>query len=137
MSVMADILVYLLAAPGIGTLVFLAVMGLPAALWSEMPAVFLVVGFGYIVSAIPAAVTGGFAARLDRRPLWQRLLLPGFVAAGFAEVMIPLFLRADWNAASQRLRLALGLAGFAGALAAAVVLELWRRRVQIRATNTS
>ena len=123
----ASVLLYVLVAPAIGTLVFLEVMGLPPALWREGAAVLLVVGFGYVAGAIPAVVTGGVAALLGRRPLWQRLAIPGLVAVGIVEITVPVVLRADWNGTSQRLRLALGVAGLAGALAAALVLE-WSRR---------
>ena len=123
----ASILSYVLIAPAIGTLTFLGLMGLPLSLWREGAAVLLIVGFGYVAGAIPAVITGGAAALLGSRPLWQRLAFPGLVAVGIVEITVPVVLRADWNGSGERLRLALGIAGFAGALAAALVLEWWRR----------
>jgi hypothetical protein len=127
-SVMQIILAYLLVAPGVGTITFLAFLGAPLALWLGGEALLLMLAFGYVFGALPALGVGIVAAVLRKRVPWQRVLIPAGVAIGLAP-FVELVLHPGPGSASAEVKTAIHIGGFIGALASGLLIE-WRRRAE-------
>ena len=127
-SVIQIILVYLLVAPGVGTIAFFAALSAPSSLWLDGVALLLMVAFGYVVGALPALGAGLVAAVLRKRVPWQRVLIPACVAIGLSAI-VELVLHPGPGSAAPEVQTAIRLGAFVGALASGLVIE-WRRRAQ-------
>lgn len=124
-SLVATLMTYLLVVPGVASITVLVVLGAPVSLSENVAAALLTVGFGYVVGAVPALITGAVAVAIAATPLWLRLLLPAVVAALLARFFIGLVLHPGGGSADPDVLLALSAGGALGALIAGAIVE-WR-----------